>query len=217
MTEKIVARVGDVFGCWTILAEGARSKNRARYWWCRCKCGTEKNVRDADIKIGKTVSCGCWKDEQTRTRLTTHGKANSTEYHIWQHMRHRCENPDDPAYKNYGERGIRVCPRWLKFENFYSDMGERPEGFTLERVDNDKGYSPDNCKWATRAEQANNQRRTLRFTFDGITKTYKEWLADNNIGDNTVRSRLRRGFDLETALKMPIDRRRVKKWDSQQT
>lgn len=111
-----------------------------------------------------------------------HGMWNKREYLIWQHMKARCYRKTSPDYKNYGARGIKISQPWLdKFENFYNDMGDCPEGFSIERIDNNKDYSKSNCKWASRKEQARNRRTSVYYTHDGVTKTVAEWAEILNI------------------------------------
>lgn len=122
----------------------------------RCECGT-----DVLISIGQwgiTRSCGCLRRETTIKRSTKHGMAGTSEYDTWSAMVQRTTNPKNARYADYGERGIGICERWLDFANFYADMGPRPEGRSLDRIDNDLGYSPENCRWATWVEQRGNQR-----------------------------------------------------------
>jgi hypothetical protein len=146
----------------TVLRRGT-TKNKGVRWVCLCACGAETEVDGRHLRGGKTTSCGCLRNEGNQTRFVTHGKAHTTEYRIWRNMHSRCENPNVAAYKNYGGRGITVCKRWFKFERFYADMGPRPSPeLTVERRDNDAGYTPANCYWATRKQQAANKRNTKR-------------------------------------------------------
>lgn len=129
----------------------------------------------------------------------------TTEYSIWTGMKYRCNNPKDTQYHKYGARGIKVCERWLKdFTAFLSDMGYRPSlRHSLDRIDNDGDYSPENCRWATLEEQANNKRDTLWFTYNGETKCLMDWVKHFNVDYNLFKSRVTRGWDLERAAKQP--------------
>jgi len=148
---------GQVFGRLTVIAY-VGIKNRAAIWTCFCKCGNKIKIRTADLRRGHTKSCGCLQKDLSRKRLTKHGLWDTPSYQSWRSMKQRCTNPTNIAYKYYGGRGISFCSRWDAFENFFEDMGERPIGLTLERVDNEKGYSKENCKWANQKEQIRNSR-----------------------------------------------------------
>lgn len=161
-------------------------------WHCRCRCGGEVTVSGTDLRNGRTRSCGCLRREVTRQRAARHGHnrpgSRSAEYTAWANLVQRCTNPNHTSYANYGRRGVKVCRRWLQFENFLVDMGAKPRGWTIERIDNSKGYSKANCCWAPRAMQARNTRRNV--VFDG--KTIAEWARTLGRNQATIRYRLKK-------------------------
>ena len=139
-------------------------RNQNSHWFCECDCGQQRIISGSDLESGNVNSCGCFKKEKLRKNSITHGYSNHPLYSIWQGMIARCTNPRMSGFANYGGRGIRVCERWLKsFENFVNDMGERPDGYSIDRIDNDGDYSPDNCRWADSRTQALNRNRKLIF------------------------------------------------------
>lgn len=143
------------FGRLLVIEERQRGQ---RTVLCRCDCGTEKAFTATNLRAGKTTSCGCVRRETTARRNSRHGLSGTPEHNIWKEMRQRCRNPKHARYADYGGRGITVCQRWDSFASFLADMGQRPPGLTLERTNNDRGYEPGNCRWATYQEQRANQR-----------------------------------------------------------
>lgn len=185
------------------------NKNNNTMWKCRCDCGNYIIVCGSDIIRDHTKSCGCLKIEKAKLINMRHGRSLSSIYEIWHSMIQRCNNPNNISYKHYGGRGIKVCKRWYKFENFLNDMGERPDKLTLDRINNNDGYYKDNCRWVTQQEQRRNSRTNRYITINGITKCLIEWCEDRDIGYNKVRSRLdQHGWNIKEALEfMPRKRK----------
>lgn len=161
MSGKIKDICGLKFGRLTV-NEFVEVRKSCAYWLCSCECGNEKVVRGDSLRLGYIKSCGCLRNETAAVnceKTISHGHSRTPLYRVWSSMKSRCGNPASPAYKHYGGRGISVCDRWQKYENFFADMGYPPPGLTLERIDVNGNYEPSNCKWATWAEQNRNKRK----------------------------------------------------------
>lgn len=157
--SKLVNLSGKVFGRLTVIGRNGSDKHCNALWLVDCECGKRKTVGGDGLRKGVIVSCGCYGAEQRLKANTSHGMWRRTEYRIWADMLQRCNNDKQPVYQNYGARGISVCDRWDTFENFYEDMGDRPSlKYSLDRIDNDGDYTPDNCRWATNLQQSFNKR-----------------------------------------------------------
>jgi hypothetical protein len=165
---------GAVFGRLTVLHRHGRNRNAAT-WLCVCKCGTETIAEARMLRRGTTQSCGCLRRESVIAVSKTHGMSKTRTFAIWRGMIHRCGNKNATEYMRYGGRGITVCKQWLEFSSFLVDMGEAPAGLTIDRIDNDDGYRPENCRWATRREKQNNLSSNRRITFNGLTLTVTQW------------------------------------------
>lgn len=182
-----ISLAGKPFGQLVVVSKWGKGK-----WICLCDCGEYVVVIKCNLINGDTQSCGCFR----RELRTTHGQAKygktTTTYKIWQWMKDRCGNKNNQRYEDYGGRGIKVCQRWLKSENFYEDMGKRPKRLSIERVDNSKGYYKENCRWATRTEQARNTRSNRLLEYNGQIKCLAEWAEKLEINRGTLLSRLKK-------------------------
>lgn len=184
-------------------------QGRTYYYRCLCDCGKEV-IKPSTYLLHSNInphqSCGCWHKELYIAASTTHGHGNryNPTYKTWNEMKYRCENPNSDAYKHYGGRGIKVCARWRdSFENFLADMGERPSKYhSIDRIDVNGDYCPENCRWATTYVQCNNRRNNIYVTYNRKTKTLKQWCDDLGMNYNNVRavySRGKRSFEFIVA------------------
>lgn len=190
--------IGSVFDRLTVLrVEGQRAV-------CRCQCGGQTTTAVYNLRNGHTRSCGCLQRERTSEASKTHGMTGTWLYEEWSRMKRRCYNPHHDKYKYYGARRIKVCRRWQSFENFAKDVGERPSSaYTLDRIDSDKDYSPNNCRWSTKIEQMRNTRKNRYFTLNGETHCISEWAELYGLSQQLLGDRLRKGLSLELALSLP--------------
>jgi hypothetical protein len=197
--------VGKVFNRLLVVAVEGRNSRSQLLVKCVCACGAEINARYAHFKSGSIKSCGCLMRELGAARQRTHGQSESRTYRAWAAMKNRCYNASNPAYKDWGGRGIKVCERWLgSFENFYEDMGERPPRMSLDRRESSGNYAPDNCRWATSKQQANNRRGNVNLTLEDRTQTVAAWAEELGIKGATLYKRLDRGWAGEEVLTTKI-------------
>lgn len=194
---------GQKFGRLSVLNLAGKAKNKNMLWKCLCECGKETVVASSNLVRGVTRSCGCFRTEREREANTKHGQHGTGAHKSWMSMRQRCRNPNCPAFHSYGGRGITICERWDKFENFFADMGPRPDGLELDRIDVNGNYEPSNCRWATQLQQGRNQRKTRFATINGTTKPLTEWAEHYGINTKTLETRLRAGWPVEQALSRP--------------
>ena len=170
-------------------------------WLCTCSCGNRPTVSSHNLLNGTAKSCGCFKRDVLAKVRKTHGMTNSATYVAWTNMKARCYYAKTRGFANYGGRGIKVCDRWLNsFENFLVDMGERPDGLSLDRKDSDRDYSPENCHWIDWSSQMNNQRKTIFMTKGELTLSRSQWARKLGVKSDFIRSRQRSGMTDEEAL-----------------
>lgn len=203
MAPKTIDLTGRIFGKLKVLRFVYREDNES-YWECLCECGKRNVVRKGNLVQGHSTSCGCYGRARAIEATKTHGMTNSRTYKSWDQMRQRCHNSKHHAFHNYGGRGIGICKEWDDFLVFLRDMGERPEGRSLDRVDNLRGYSPDNCKWSTSKEQNSNTRRTRVITYNNESLSLSGWASRLGTKCATINARIRNGWKLEDAITQPI-------------
>jgi len=204
---------GQRFGRLLVLYDTGEREHRNVVWHCRCDCGNEVDIRGCSLTSGNTTSCGCYNRERTAEAHTVHGMNRQGKihpvYHIWSTMIQRCENPNDKRYKDYGGRGIMVCPEWhnpVVFISWALVNGWR-KGLQIDRIDNNGNYEPGNCRWATRKEQQRNRRNNRFITFNGKTQTTAEWAEELNILVQTLYARIDAlHWPIERALTEPVRR-----------
>lgn len=203
MSNKAADLTGQRFGMLTVVGRAGsvlRPSGRLRcpIWTCLCDCGLTGTPTSENLRTGNTTSCGCQHGEQ-------HGGRHAVEYEIWCSMRARCDNPKNKAFHNYGGRGIGYDPAWVRFSQFIADVGPRPSDLhSLDRRDNEKGYSKDNCRWATKKEQCNNRRGNRLITALGKTQTLMQWADETGIPQGTIRFRIESLWLPDEAVSMPV-------------
>jgi len=196
---KFIDLTGKKFGKLLVISQSSRAKNNSIRWLCKCDCGKEVIVQGGHLRSGHTTSCGCLQ--------TKHNMTNTRLYGIWNGMINRCTNKNKSSYKYYGERGITFCPEWREFVNFYNWAIKNGynEKLTLDRINPNKNYSPENCRWASLKEQANNLRTNRKLTFNNETLTIAQWSEKLNIPHATITRRIDvYNWTVEKTLSTPV-------------
>lgn len=216
---KIIDLTGHKFGRLTVIKFDCVDK-RGTMWLCKCSCGKEIIVAAGKLRSGHTKSCGCYAKEVAVISNTTHGLRNHRLYRIWNSMKQRCNNPNIHSYKHYGGRNIKVYEEWFNdFQSFYnwSMANGYQDGLTLDRIDVNGNYEPNNCRWTTYKKQNNNRRNNTLITFNGETHTLAEWREIKGLSQSTLFHRIERGWDIEKMLTTPqaimSKKRKVKQYD----
>ena len=199
---------GQKFGRLTVIKQYGRSADNRITWLCQCECGNTKIVTGKALRRGETKSCGCYSKEIATLKNTKHGKRHTRLYRIWLMMKNRCNNPKEKFYHCYGGKGIKVCDEWSKdFMTFYNWSMEHGynDSLTIDRVNVEKGYSPDNCRWTTLKEQANNKTNNHYITYAGKTQSMMKWAETLGIKYSTLRARINSyKWNIEKAFTTPI-------------
>lgn len=203
----VVDATGMRFGRLTVIERAGSNKKGNAVWLCLCDCGRYTKVRGNSLRNGQTQSCGCLAKETLGNRKMTHGGTKDSLYTIWKSMKQRCDNSMNPAFKNYGGRGIAVCKEWHDYDSFrkWALQSGYSQGLEIDRVDNNGDYEPDNCRWVTRKANCNNQRRNVTISYNGRTQTATQWAEELGIKQATILWRCRHWKDAEKILFTPVN------------
>ncbi len=199
MPKIIIVRPGDRFNRWTVIRELAPLRvpgGTIRQFECRCDCGSIGVQPPFNLRNGLSKSCGCWRSENSRIIATTHGDCGSPEHTVWRKMLERCFNPKDKSFPDYGGRGIVVCDEWRHdYAAFLAHVGRRPGPlYSIDRIDNARGYEPGNVKWSVRKDQNRNKRNTIMVTVDGVQRRFVEMCEETGVPYCTAKARRKRGW-----------------------
>jgi len=204
MNYQVADMTGLKFGRLTVVKFAESDNHRRAIWLCSCTCGNNSLVAGANLRVGYTKSCGCLKEE-LNTGLTLQNGKPSRLYRIWSTMKQRCLNSNHPKHDCYGGRGIKIYAEWMEFKAFHdwAMSNGYQDNLTIDRINNDGHYGPDNCRWATLKEQARNRRDNRNIVYQGDTKTMTEWSEILGMNYNTLRSRIDVGWTVEKAFNKP--------------
>ena len=212
MAQKMIDMAGKRVKRLRVICRAGRFPRGAIRWRCRCRCGALCFYTAGDLRSGRVLSCGCARRERMRARGD--GRARTAEYGVWHAMKRRCSYLKGHAYADYGGRGIRVCARWRRFENFLRDMGRRPgSDWVIDRIDPNWHYTPGNCRWLPRRLSADNTRRNILLTFRRRTQPVGVWARQLRLSYWTLRGRLLRGWTARDALTVPVGGRTARQRD----
>lgn len=212
---KLIDLTGLKFGRLTVVGREGKTKYGAACWLCKCECGNNTIVIGDELRKGSTRSCGCLAKELTSNRMKnrephnkSHGKAGTRIYKEWIEMKRRCTNTKDTCYKRYGARGIKVCEEWLiSFEAFYNDVSKLPhfgeKGYSLDRIDNNGNYEPNNVRWADSKTQANNRRNCCYISYKGEQLTIKQLAERYGVSYNKLYKRIKANWNIDEAINTP--------------
>ncbi|MCL2598139.1 MAG: hypothetical protein FWD66_10930 [Paludibacter sp.] len=211
---KKIDLTGKKFSMLMVIKEAGRKREEAA-WLCKCDCGNTIIVSSYKLRSGHTTSCGCYQKKRASEANIKHADnkrgIRTAEYRAWRHMKHRCSNKNNKDFEIYGGRGIKVCERWNNsFENFLADMGRKPsDDYSIDRIDTNGDYTPENCRWATIIEQANNTRRNLYFDYNGEKKTISQIAEIECVTYSTIYIRYRRGKKMSNRCEVKMYPREV--------
>lgn len=202
----VVDAIGKRYGRLTVIARAGSNKKKNAVWLCICDCGNYTKVAGNKLRSGHTQSCGClFKEQQSKGRAIHNGNHEAL-YSVWKGIRQRCNDPNFPAYKNYGARGIAMCTEWNDYAAFRAwayQAGYSP-GLDIDRINNNSNYSPENCRWVSRKKNCNNTRRNVLITYDGRTQTATMWAEELGLSPCTVLWRYHHWENVEDVLFTPL-------------
>ena len=203
---RLIDITGQKYGRLTAIKRVANNKHNQVRWLFKCDCGKDHIADVAPVRRGKIASCGCLRDESTTSRSTSHGASGTRLFHAYNNMKQRCYNEKSDQYKHYGGRGITVCNEWLSDPQVFFDWAMAngyTDKLTLDRKDNNKGYSPDNCRWVSQAVQNRNTRQNVSITIGNKTKVLADWAVEFNVSATMIARRIKRGWNAYDAITTP--------------